>query len=163
LRLAEVQQSCADEPPFLQGDGAPWTRRRLRPGGRSLPCNGFRRFPMVRPGLPLAKRIVEKSLSARLVVSPAAANPCHLLLSGSAWRRLGAALELSPRELQIVQGIFDDQKENAIAAGMGISPHTVNTYFERLYRKLRVCSRSQLIVVVVAAYFALAALESKRT
>lgn len=31
---------------------------------------------------------------------------------------------------------------------LGISVHTVNTYFERLYLKLNVCSRPQLIVRV---------------
>jgi DNA-binding NarL/FixJ family response regulator len=79
-----------------------------------------------------------------------AASPGHSLLSPSAWRHLGAALRLSSRELQIIQGVFDDQKEDGIAAEMGISAHTVNTYFRRLYTKLGVSSRPQLIVRVMA-------------
>jgi DNA-binding CsgD family transcriptional regulator len=70
----------------------------------------------------------------------------------SAWPRLGVALRLSPREMQIVQGVFEDRKEESIAYELGISPHTVNTYFQRLYAKLRVSSRPQLILRVVAEY-----------
>jgi len=84
------------------------------------------------------------------------ASPGHSLLSASAWFRLRDALGLSRRELQIVKGIFEDQKEEAMAAGMGISPHTVNTYMQRLYRKLHVCSRTQLIVRLMATHLALA-------
>ncbi len=70
----------------------------------------------------------------------------------SAWPRLGMALRLSPREIQIVQGVFEDRKEESIAYELGISPHTVNTYFQRLYTKLRVSSRPQLMVRVMAEY-----------
>ncbi len=76
----------------------------------------------------------------------------HSLLSASDWLHLRAELRLSPRELQIAQGVFEDQKEQAIAAEMGISAHTVNTYFQRLYRKLHVCSRPQLIVRVMSEH-----------
>ena len=69
------------------------------------------------------------------------------LLPMSAWPRLGMALRLSPRELQIVQGVFDDRKEESIAHELSISPHTVNTYFQRLYGKLGVSSRLELAVV----------------
>jgi hypothetical protein len=58
--------------------------------------------------------------------------------------------------MQIVQRVFEDQKEESIAYDLGISRHTVNTYFGRLYRKLRVSSRTQLIVHVIAEYLALA-------
>ena len=74
----------------------------------------------------------------------------------SAWPRLGMALRLSPREMQIVRGVFDDRKEESIAYDLSISPHTVNTYFQRLYAKLRVSSRPQLIVRVMAEYLTMA-------
>jgi DNA-binding CsgD family transcriptional regulator len=72
-----------------------------------------------------------------------------------AWPLLGTALRLSPREMQIVQGVFEDRKEESIAYELGISPHTVNTYFQRLYAKLRVSSRPQLIVRVMAEYLSM--------
>ena len=62
--------------------------------------------------------------------------------------------------MQIAQGMFEDQKEDAIAADMGISPYTVNTYVQRLYRKLDVCSRAQLIVRLMAAHLALSTEDS---
>jgi DNA-binding CsgD family transcriptional regulator len=89
-------------------------------------------------------------------VAGCSASPGHSLFSASDWLHLRAALGLSTRELQIVQRVFEDQKEEAMAAGMGISPHTVNTYMQRLYRKLHVCSRTQLIVRLMATHLALA-------
>src|SRR5436309_9732039 len=74
----------------------------------------------------------------------------------SFWPQLGTTLRLSPREMQIVQGVFEDRKEESIAYALGISPHTVNTYFQRLYAKLRVSSRPQLILRVIAEYLTMA-------
>jgi DNA-binding CsgD family transcriptional regulator len=71
------------------------------------------------------------------------------------WTLLGSALKLSLRELQIVQGVFQDLTSESIAHELGISHHTVNTYFQRLYTKLQVSSRPQLIVLVVAEYLRL--------
>jgi DNA-binding NarL/FixJ family response regulator len=59
--------------------------------------------------------------------------------------------------VQIVRGVFDDHKEEQIGCELGISRHTVNTYFQRIYRKLRVSSRPQLILRVMAEYLRLAA------
>ena len=84
------------------------------------------------------------------------------VLSASAWLHLRGALGLSSREMQIAQGMFEDQKEDAIAAEMGISPYTVNTYVQRLYRKLDVCSRAQLIVRLMAAHLAVCTEDSDR-
>jgi len=74
------------------------------------------------------------------------------LLATGTWPSLAEALRLSPRELQVVKGVFEDHKEESIAADLGISPHTVSTYLQRIYAKLRVGSRPQLIVRVIAEY-----------
>src|SRR6266568_4053733 len=74
----------------------------------------------------------------------------------SVWPLLGMALRLSRREIEIVRGVFEDRKEESIAHELGISPHTVNTYFQRLYTKLRVSSRPQLILRVIAEYLTMA-------
>jgi DNA-binding NarL/FixJ family response regulator len=81
-----------------------------------------------------------------------AGNPGLSLFPSDTWPLLGSALRLSAREVQIVQGVFEDRKEVSIAYELGISRHTVNTYFQRLYSKLRVSSRPQLIVRVMAEY-----------
>jgi DNA-binding CsgD family transcriptional regulator len=66
------------------------------------------------------------------------------LLTRAEWALVANQLNLSPRELQIVQYTFDGGKELAIGDKLGISPHTVHTYLERLYRKLGVSSRVEL-------------------
>jgi hypothetical protein len=57
--------------------------------------------------------------------------------------------------MQIVQHVFDDRKLDTIAFELGISSHTVDTYFQRLYLKLQVGSRSQLILRVMSEYLKL--------
>lgn len=74
------------------------------------------------------------------------------VLSDDDWSALGFELALAPRELEVVKGVFDDLKELAIADDLGISPHTVHTYLERVYRKLSVGSRVELVVRVFSAY-----------
>lgn len=68
------------------------------------------------------------------------------------WRDLARELRLSGRESEILQAIFDDQKESNIAANLGISSHTVHSHLERLYRKLHVSSRVTLVLRVFMAY-----------
>jgi DNA-binding CsgD family transcriptional regulator len=70
------------------------------------------------------------------------------LLEPEEWERIRLSLKLSAREIQITQHIFDDDKTECIAMGLGISVHTVNTHLQRLYYKLDVRSRSQLVLRV---------------
>ncbi len=74
-----------------------------------------------------------------------------------AWDEVGRMLRLSGRELQIVRGMFNDKIQYAIAAELGISPHTVHTHVERVYHKLWAANRAQLLVRVMTAFVALAA------
>jgi ATP/maltotriose-dependent transcriptional regulator MalT len=60
------------------------------------------------------------------------------ILTYDAWKTIAKSLRISDRELEIIQGIFDDRKELAIADELKISMHTVHTHLERLYRKLGV-------------------------
>lgn len=76
----------------------------------------------------------------------------HDILKPEEWRRIQLLLKLSMRELQITQHIFDDNKAECIAADLGISVHTVNTYLQRLYLKLEIRSRSQLVLCVLKNY-----------
>ena len=77
------------------------------------------------------------------------------LLCEPAWIAIALSLGLSQRELQIVRGVFDDATEHAIAAGLGSSPHTVHTHFERLHHKLGVQTRAQIILRVMQEFLAL--------
>ena len=74
------------------------------------------------------------------------------ILPYDAWKVIAKSLHISDRELQIIQGIFDDRKEFAIADELMISVHTVHTHLERLYRKLGVSSRVALVLYILSEY-----------
>ena len=77
------------------------------------------------------------------------------LFGPTEWRTLAAALGLSPRECGIVRAVFDGASEKDAARDLGLSPHTVHTYVWRIYRKLQVQSREELLVRVFAEFRAL--------
>ena len=77
------------------------------------------------------------------------------MLSEQAWAEIARSLTLSPRELQIVRGIFDDCTEATIGAKLAISPHTVHSYIDRIHHKLAVMDRSQLILRIVGEFLTL--------
>ena len=74
------------------------------------------------------------------------------MLSPAEWSVIAGALRLSPRELDVVQCIFDDYTEAAMARQLTISVHTVHTHLERLYRKLGVTTRCGAAIRVFAEY-----------
>jgi DNA-binding CsgD family transcriptional regulator len=73
--------------------------------------------------------------------------PTEGFITKKEWEMLSNALRLSPRELQLMQGVFEEMKDRAIASRLGISTHTVRTHFERLFRKLGVRSRAGVLVI----------------
>ena len=79
-------------------------------------------------------------------------HPGRSILTYAAWKTVAKSLRISDRELEIIQGIFDDQKEFAIADELMISVHTVHTHLERLYRKLGVSSRVALVLYILSEY-----------
>jgi len=68
------------------------------------------------------------------------------------WHRVGDKLSLSPRELQLVQHIFEGKKLTAIAQDMNLSLGTVKTYCQRAYQKLQVSNQRELIFAVLCAH-----------
>ncbi len=76
-------------------------------------------------------------------------------ISPEAWDLLAGDLRLSGREVQCVRQIFADKKEGDIAAELGISPHTIHTHLDRLYHKLGVNSRVELVVRIMARFLEL--------
>ncbi len=60
--------------------------------------------------------------------------------------KLGIPKELlSKREMEVLQGLLDNKKQEEIAEELGISPSTVKTYASRIYRKLGVSSKKELL------------------
>ncbi len=73
-------------------------------------------------------------------------------LDGCSWMQICSSLQLSKREAEICNLALKERTEQQIAHELGISAHTVHTHFERLYRKLGVRSRCQLIVCLFRTY-----------
>lgn len=71
------------------------------------------------------------------------------------FEHLCARLRLSRREAQIVESMFRVDKESAIARRLGMSPHTLRTHVERLYRKLRVNNRTELMIRLYESFLSL--------
>jgi len=78
-----------------------------------------------------------------------------VMFSELAWQEIARSLRLSKQQVQIVAGIFEDRTESNIAQQLQISPHTIHTYCERLYRKLGVTGRVRLTLRVINEYVAL--------
>lgn len=74
------------------------------------------------------------------------------MLSPKAWQALAKSLQLSRRQVQIIRAVFDDAKEPAMADNLGISSHTVHTHLERIYRKLGVHDRVELVLAVLREF-----------
>jgi hypothetical protein len=51
--------------------------------------------------------------------------------------------------------MFDDRKEAAAAAELGVAPRTVHTHIERLHRKLGVADRMQLVLRIMHEFLRL--------
>jgi DNA-binding CsgD family transcriptional regulator len=76
------------------------------------------------------------------------------LLPSFAWEHLNTKLRLSPREAEIVQWLCADESEESIAYQLGISKHTVHSHLERLYKKIGVTSRAQVVIRLFREYMA---------
>ena len=71
------------------------------------------------------------------------------LLTDHAWHEIARTLDITKRELQIVQSVFDNQHEADIAKRFKLSPHTVHMHMNRLFKKLTVKSRTELVLRIV--------------
>ena len=76
----------------------------------------------------------------------------HDVFSERDWLSIGEQFRLSERELAIVKLVFHDKCDSEIATELSMSRHTVHTHFGRLYRKMGVHSRTQLVIAVFWQY-----------
>ena len=72
------------------------------------------------------------------------------LLDKEQWEQLAWLLDISPRELGVLQGVFDGLTDHAIASRLGITRGTVHTYSTRLRRKVGVSTRAELVVAALS-------------
>jgi DNA-binding CsgD family transcriptional regulator len=83
------------------------------------------------------------------------------LLTDNAWLEIGRTLEITKRELQIVQSVFDNLSEVDIAKRFKLSPHTVHMHMNRLFKKLNVTSRTELVLRIVEQMIMLTLAETR--
>ena len=102
----------------------------------------------------------EKTIAARLELSRSTVHQYVLALYRhfgttnrseilARWIRLGPSLmlpaELSPRQGETLERVLRGESDREIAAGLGLSIHTVREHVTALYRRFRVKSRAELI------------------
>lgn len=77
------------------------------------------------------------------------------MLADAEWDTLAQHLRLSDREIEIVRGALAAEKVVATALRLRLSPHTVHTYRERLFRKLNVRNGAELVAAVLTTHIVL--------
>lgn len=77
------------------------------------------------------------------------------IFTDHAWHEIARTLCITNRELQIIQAVFDNQHEADIAKRFKISPHTVHMHMNRLFKKLTVTSRTEMVLRIVEQMVAL--------
>ena len=93
--------------------------------------------------------------SARLRVGRGVPQPDTrplLAITPDEWVEIATRLNLSSRESVITRRLLDNTSEADIAMELSIAARTVHAHLERLYKKLTVHSRSELIVRVFVEY-----------
>ena len=105
-------------------------------------------------GAEAEKRLRNRLLSTRKAPGAAFGNR-EVFLSIDEQTALWAALRLSTREAQIVVLMLLQHSDIDIAEVLNISAHTVHSHVERIYRKLAVHSRCELIVTLFKTYISL--------
>ncbi len=59
--------------------------------------------------------------------------------------------------MEVVKAVFDNKKETAIGDDLGISQHTVHTHLDRVYEKLGVGNRQELVQSIIGEFLDLTA------
>lgn len=88
----------------------------------------------------------------RLASSASGSTRAPDLLSTADWDWLVRSLALSPREEDLLRGIFLGQHVSAFACILAAAAHTVGTYRESIYRKLGVRACTQLFALTLAEF-----------
>jgi len=97
------------------------------------------------------------SAGAALARQAVSSQPGCAVIPYNAWPHLAEALRLSDRELQVVQGVFSDKDQDAIAQSLGVPSLHVYRILQRIYVKLHIGSRAELVVRLMAEYLAFVA------
>ena len=73
------------------------------------------------------------------------------LLTDSEWKHVVHVLKFSPQQVRIVELILQGKKHKQIAMELVLSESTVQTYLGRIFHRLGVGDRTELILHIFAA------------
>lgn len=71
------------------------------------------------------------------------------LVSSDEWELINDELNLSGRESEVIQGVFDQLSRKQIAERMGLKERTVRQYLENIHIKLNVNTRIGVVLRVI--------------
>ena len=71
------------------------------------------------------------------------------LVSASQWEAIAKAAELSQRELEIIQLLFQQKTRDGIAEKLGLKSRIVRQYMERIHTKLQVHGRIGVVLRII--------------
>jgi DNA-binding CsgD family transcriptional regulator len=77
-------------------------------------------------------------------------NIPDLPLSAQKWRQVMDELRLPPQQVRIVELILRNQCDKQIAAALGLKVPTVRTYLHRIFERLGVGDRLELVLRIFA-------------
>ncbi len=93
--------------------------------------------------------------SAVRLIQPPGPPVGAVLLSDVAWAEIAHSLKLSGRQLEIVRNIFDNYTEATIASNLRVSEHTIHSHLNRVFQKLHVNTRAQMVLRVMQEFLTL--------
>ena len=82
------------------------------------------------------------------------------ILSDHAWSEIAKALGITKREMQIIQGVFDNHTQQGIASRLNMNEHTAHTHLNRLFKKLNITTRTELVLRIMEQMIALTLAET---
>jgi DNA-binding NarL/FixJ family response regulator len=82
-------------------------------------------------------------------------NPGEDMFSGEDWTLIAASLHLSARELSVAVLMFEGKTRFQIARKLQCAPGTVRVYIDRLFTKLQVKDRLDLVLRIVRVHLQL--------
>ena len=111
--------------------------------------------PAVVPRRPPGRGVVQPPKTAQPLQSPSfAAVALHnrVPLTSGEWKVVAVYLGLAERESEIARLVLDGLPELAIASRLSLSCRTVHGHLERLFRKLGIHRRHELVSRLFSAY-----------
>jgi DNA-binding CsgD family transcriptional regulator len=82
------------------------------------------------------------------------------ILSDHAWSEIAKTLGITKREIQIIQGVFDNHTQQGIATRLNMNEHTAHTHLNRLFKKLNITTRTELVLRIMEQMIALTLAET---